>query len=70
MVIGKLWATTLDDWVGNWLGTTMFFSHYDRALAQELVSGAGLLVERAEVLQQDNEETPVSLNHYPNTVNF
>ena len=50
-------ATTLDDWVGNWLGTTMFFSHYDRALTQELVSGAGLLVERAEVLQQDNEDT-------------
>jgi cyclopropane fatty-acyl-phospholipid synthase-like methyltransferase len=50
-------ATALDDWVGNWPGTTMFFSHYDRALTQELVSDAGLLVERAEVLQQDNEET-------------
>jgi len=50
-------ATALDDWVGDWLGTTMFFSHYDRALTQELISDAGLLVERAEVLQQDNEET-------------
>ena len=44
-------ATALDDWVGNWLGTTMFFSHYDRALTQELVSDAGLLVERAEGAQ-------------------
>jgi hypothetical protein len=35
----------------------MFFSHHHRALTQELVSDAGLLVERAEVLQQDNEET-------------
>jgi len=43
--------------VGNWLGTTMFFSHYDGALTQELISDAGLLVARAEVLQQDNEET-------------
>jgi hypothetical protein len=50
-------TTVLDDWVGNWLGTTMFFSHYDGASTQELTSGAGLLMERAEVLQQDNEET-------------
>jgi hypothetical protein len=50
-------TTALDDWVGNWLGTTMFFSHYDGALTQEFISDAGLLVARAEVLQQDNEET-------------
>ena len=50
-------ATALDDWVGDWLGTTMFFSHYDGAVTHELISDAGLLVERAEVLQQDNEET-------------
>jgi hypothetical protein len=49
-------ATALDDWVGDWLGTTMFFSHYDGALTQELILDAGLLVERAEVLQQDNEK--------------
>ncbi len=30
----------------------MFFSHYDGAVTQELISDAGLLVERAEVLQQ------------------
>jgi hypothetical protein len=50
-------ATALDDWVGSWLGTTIFFSHYDGALTQELILDAGLLVERAEVLQQDYEET-------------
>jgi cyclopropane fatty-acyl-phospholipid synthase-like methyltransferase len=50
-------ATALDDWVGDWLGTTMFFSHYDGAVTHELLSDAGLLVQRAEVLQQDNEET-------------
>ena len=57
MVLGKLGATELDDWVGNWLGTTMLFSHYDGARTQELISDAGLVVERAEVLQQGNEET-------------
>jgi hypothetical protein len=46
-------TTELDDW----LGTTMFFSHYDGTRTQQLLSGAGLLVERAEVLPQDNEET-------------
>jgi hypothetical protein len=56
--------------VGNWLGTTMFLSHYDDALTQELTSDAGLLVERAEVLQQDNEEAELSVDHCPNTVNF
>jgi hypothetical protein len=35
----------------------MFFSHYDGALTQELILDAGLLVEQAEVLQPDNEET-------------
>ena len=58
MVLGQVFgATALDDWVGNWLGKTMFFSHYDRAVTQELILDSGLLVERAEVLQQDNEDT-------------
>jgi cyclopropane fatty-acyl-phospholipid synthase-like methyltransferase len=50
-------ATASDDWVGEWLGTTMFFSHYDGAVAKQIILDAGLLVERAEVLEQDNEET-------------
>jgi hypothetical protein len=31
-------ATALDDWVGNWLGTTMFFSHYDGIETGSVVS--------------------------------
>jgi hypothetical protein len=57
MVLGKLWGDGTGSLGGQLAGTTMFFSHYDGALTQELVSDAGLLVERAEVLQQDNEET-------------
>jgi hypothetical protein len=35
----------------------MFFSHYDSDGSKRLVADAGLLIERAEVLQQDNEST-------------
>jgi hypothetical protein len=35
----------------------MFFSHYDGVVTQELIADAGLLVQRAEGFQQDNEET-------------
>jgi hypothetical protein len=47
----------LDNWTGEWLGTTMFFSHHDSAVSRQLVVDAGLVIERAEVLQQANEAT-------------
>ncbi len=50
-------TTALDGWIGEWLGTPMFFSHHDSAVATQLVLDAGLRLERTEVLQQDNEKT-------------
>lgn len=47
----------LDNWTGEWLGTTMFFSHHDCDVTKRLVLDAGLLLERVEMLQQDNEST-------------
>jgi hypothetical protein len=50
-------TTALDDWLGEWLGITMFFSHYEGAASKQLLLDAGLLIEWMEVLQQDNKET-------------
>ena len=44
------------DWTGEWLGTDMFFSHYDANTNLALLAAAGLLKERAEELDQDNED--------------
>ena len=44
------------DWSGEWLGTTMFFSHHDPEMTKRLVQGAGLRLEKVEMLEQDNEE--------------
>jgi SAM-dependent methyltransferase len=44
------------DWLGEWLGTPMFFSHLDPNETKRLVSDAGFRLEQAELLKQDNEE--------------
>ena len=55
--VASFGATAPDNWTGEWLGTTMFFSHYGSDVTMQLVLDAGLLLERTEVLQQDNEDT-------------
>jgi SAM-dependent methyltransferase len=54
--VASFGATGVDNWTGEWLGTTMFFSHHDIDVTKRLVVNAGLVIEKAEVLQQDNEE--------------
>ena len=44
------------DWLGEWLGTSMFFSHLDPDETKRLVNDAGFRIEQAELLKQDNEE--------------
>jgi cyclopropane fatty-acyl-phospholipid synthase-like methyltransferase len=44
------------DWLGEWLGTPMFFSHLDPDETKRLINGAGFRLEQAELLKQDNEE--------------
>ncbi|KJC55665.1 hypothetical protein UP10_38975 [Bradyrhizobium sp. LTSPM299] len=54
--VGSFGATPAEDWTGDWLGTTMFFSHHDAETTKRLVSDAGLAITKAEVIQQDNED--------------
>ncbi|MBV8893679.1 class I SAM-dependent methyltransferase [Bradyrhizobium sp.] len=44
------------DWLGQWLGTPMFFSHLDPDETKRLVNDAGFRLEQAELLKQDNED--------------
>lgn len=55
MFLASFGATALDNWTGQWLRTTMFFSHHDAAVTKQLVHDAGLVLERAEIIRQDNE---------------
>jgi SAM-dependent methyltransferase len=40
----------------EWLGTQMFFSHYDAETNEQLICDAGFSIERAELVDQDNED--------------
>jgi cyclopropane fatty-acyl-phospholipid synthase-like methyltransferase len=50
------YGTAEGDWSGEWLGTTMFFSHHGPETTMRLIKDAGLGLERVEMLKQDNEE--------------
>jgi cyclopropane fatty-acyl-phospholipid synthase-like methyltransferase len=54
--VGSFGADDLDDWRGQWLGTEIFFSHYSAQTNERLAHEAGLLLEKAEVVPQDNED--------------
>jgi len=43
------------EWLGNWLGAPMFFSHHAPEDAKRLIRDAGLCLEQAELVEQDNE---------------
>ncbi len=44
------------NWLGEWLGVTMFFSHLSPDETRRIVKDAGLTIEKAELVTQDNEE--------------
>jgi SAM-dependent methyltransferase len=54
--VASLGSRASVDWRGEWLGTEMFFSHHDADTNLVLLGAAGLVVERAEELDQDNED--------------
>jgi SAM-dependent methyltransferase len=54
--VGSLGAGPLPDWKGLWIGTEMFFSHYDTATNLALLRGAGFAIDRAEGVDQDNDD--------------
>lgn len=43
------------DWTGEWLGVTMFFSHFDADANRALVEDTGFLIERAEIIGEDED---------------
>lgn len=55
LLVASLGADALSDWRGEWLGTEMFFSHYDAEANLALLRGAGFVIDRSEVMAQDNE---------------
>jgi cyclopropane fatty-acyl-phospholipid synthase-like methyltransferase len=55
-LIASLGSAGCADWVGEWLGTEMFFSHYDANTCERLVREAGFDIERAEIVDQDDED--------------
>jgi ubiquinone/menaquinone biosynthesis C-methylase UbiE len=55
LLVASLGAEALSDWSGEWLGTEMFFSHYDSETNLALLRGAGFAIDRSEVMDQDNE---------------
>jgi cyclopropane fatty-acyl-phospholipid synthase-like methyltransferase len=55
LLVASFGADALTDWRGDWLGTKMFFSHYDAETNLALLRGAGFAIERSEVMDQDDE---------------
>lgn len=45
------------DWLGEWLGVPMFFSHLHPDETKQLINNAGFRLEQAELLKQDTEDT-------------
>jgi cyclopropane fatty-acyl-phospholipid synthase-like methyltransferase len=43
------------DWLGEWLGTPMFFSHHEPAETRRIITETGFHQELAELIEQDNE---------------
>jgi cyclopropane fatty-acyl-phospholipid synthase-like methyltransferase len=56
LLVASLGADALPDWSGEWLGTQMFFSHYDSETNLKLLCDAGFEIERAQVMDQDHED--------------
>jgi SAM-dependent methyltransferase len=49
-----------EDWVGEWLGTEMFFSSWDAETNRTLLRDAGFELVRDEVVQIEEPEGPIS----------
>ena len=58
--LASLGAGDSPDWTGEWLGVEMFFSHFDAETNLRLVTGAGFVIERQEVVAEDEDGDPVS----------
>src|ERR1700722_9170820 len=55
ILVASFAAGEPEEWVGEWLGTTMFFGHSSEDATLRCLYDAGLNVRRSMVEQQDNE---------------
>ena len=56
ILLASLGAEAAADWTGEWLGIEMFFSHHEEATNLRLIQDTGMVVERSEIVAQDNED--------------
>jgi 2-polyprenyl-3-methyl-5-hydroxy-6-metoxy-1,4-benzoquinol methylase len=54
--LASLGAASLPGSTEAWLGTHMFFSHYDAQANERLVRDAGFSIERAEVIDEEKDD--------------
>jgi cyclopropane fatty-acyl-phospholipid synthase-like methyltransferase len=54
--LASLGAEAAADWTGEWLGAPMYFSHHDASTNLRFIREVGLVVERSEIVAQDNED--------------
>jgi len=55
--VASFGAGTPGEWVGEWLGTRMYFGHDSEASTLRNLADVGLTVHRSAVVPQDNEDT-------------
>ena len=55
-LVASFAAGEAGEWIGEWLGTTMFFGHSSEDATLRCLYDAGLNVRRSMVEQQDNED--------------
>lgn len=60
LLMASLGAGDSPDWTGEWLGTEMYFSHFDAGTNLRLLDEVGFAVERSEVVTEDDDGGPVS----------
>lgn len=53
--LASLGGTGTGGWTGEWLGTPMYFSHFDAKTNVGLIEGAGFAIDTALVQEQDDE---------------
>jgi len=60
LFLASLGSGDTPDWTGDWLGVPMFFSSYDADVNLSLLTDAGLVPERAEVVSMQEPEGEVA----------
>lgn len=60
LLLASLGGGDSPDWTGEWLGTEMYFSHYDAETNLRLLAETGFAVEQSEVVAEDEDGNQVS----------